>query len=155
MSTRWQRPARAAPSSRIPLPASRISSQPSPVLTLTHEVLPPYLAASEPATGIEPRTPQSFTSTGSALPAGRHRPEHDEGAVVAGRADQGERPGDDLHRPALGADEELPVAGAPLAQGRGQREVVDRYRPPLGVHRSELGVPLVPRDHAPLLEPGA
>src|SRR5579864_6670710 len=51
---------RARPSSRIPEPASRTISSPSE-RTSTQLVLPPYRTVPGPGTGIEPRTPHSFS----------------------------------------------------------------------------------------------
>ena len=48
----------ARPSSRIPVPASRMMSQPSPVRSSTQGVLPPYRTVEGPGVGIEPRVPQ-------------------------------------------------------------------------------------------------
>ena len=41
MCSRRRRPAIAAPSSRIPVPASRTNSEPSAAVTCTQEVFPP------------------------------------------------------------------------------------------------------------------
>src|SRR5215207_1253730 len=49
------------PSSRIPVPASRMMSHPSPVLSSTQGVLPPYRTVRGPGEGIEPRVPQNVS----------------------------------------------------------------------------------------------
>src|SRR6266851_10091030 len=49
------------PSSRRPVPASRIMSHPLVVRTSTHGVLPPYRTVVGPGLGIEPRVPQNCT----------------------------------------------------------------------------------------------
>src|SRR6266581_379423 len=51
---------RARPSSRIPDPASSTMSSPS-ARTSAQVVLPPYRTVVAPGTGIEPRTPHSFS----------------------------------------------------------------------------------------------
>src|SRR6266403_2990127 len=51
---------RTRPSSRIPDPASSTMSSPS-ARTSTQVVLPPYRTVAGPGTGIEPRTPHSFS----------------------------------------------------------------------------------------------
>src|SRR5205823_5752689 len=48
----------AVPSSRSPVPASRIRSDPVLSRTSTQAVLPPYRTVSGPGVGIEPRVPQ-------------------------------------------------------------------------------------------------
>src|SRR5690349_25122739 len=54
----FSRSRRARPSSRIPVPASRMMSQPSPVRSSTQGVLPPYRTVEGPGVGIDPRVPQ-------------------------------------------------------------------------------------------------
>src|SRR5215207_8852673 len=49
------------PSSRIPVPASRMMSHPSPVRSSTQGVLPPYRTVRGPGDGIEPRVPQNVS----------------------------------------------------------------------------------------------
>src|SRR3954464_12806167 len=49
----------AAPSSRMPVPASRMPRGPPAAVTSTHGVLPPKRVA--PPTGTDPRTPQNLT----------------------------------------------------------------------------------------------
>src|SRR5438445_5372635 len=48
----------AVPSSRSPVPASRIRSDPVLSRTSTQAVLPPYRTVSGPGVGLEPRVPQ-------------------------------------------------------------------------------------------------
>src|SRR3954471_21487195 len=47
------------PSSRMPVPASRMTSQSVAVRTSTHGVLPPYRTVVGPGDGIDPRVPQN------------------------------------------------------------------------------------------------
>src|SRR5262247_3401351 len=47
------------PSSRMPVPASRMTSQSVSVRTSTHGVLPPYRTVVGPGDGIDPRVPQN------------------------------------------------------------------------------------------------
>src|SRR4051812_45710508 len=49
------------PSSRMPVPASRMISQPSPVRSSTHGVLPPYRTVEGPGEGMDPRVPQKVS----------------------------------------------------------------------------------------------
>ena len=53
--------ASARPSSRMPVPASRMISQPSSVRSSTQGVLPPYRTVSGPGLGMEPRVPQKVS----------------------------------------------------------------------------------------------
>src|SRR6478752_3365859 len=59
-SPSW-RSTRVRPSSRIPVPASRMINQPSPVRTSTQGVLPPYRTVLGPGLGMEPRVPQKVS----------------------------------------------------------------------------------------------
>src|SRR5262245_436701 len=47
------------PSSRMPVPASRMTSQSVSVRTSTHGILPPYRTVVGPGDGIDPRVPQN------------------------------------------------------------------------------------------------
>jgi hypothetical protein len=49
----------ARPNSRIPVPASRRTSDPLGVRTSMDGVLPPYRTVADPGVGIEPRVPQN------------------------------------------------------------------------------------------------
>src|SRR5215207_6844388 len=51
----------ARPSSRMPVPASRMISQPSAVRSSMHGVLPPYRTVACPGVGTEPRVPQKVS----------------------------------------------------------------------------------------------
>src|SRR4029078_7233317 len=56
-----RRSRRARPSSRIPVPASRMISQPSSVRSSTQGVFPPYRTVLGPGLGMEPRVPQKVS----------------------------------------------------------------------------------------------
>src|SRR3954469_12789553 len=49
------------PSSRMPVPASRMMSQPSPVRSSTQGVFPPYRTVEGPGVGMDPRVPQKVS----------------------------------------------------------------------------------------------
>src|SRR5262245_43806314 len=53
--------ARCRPSSRAPVPQSRMITVPSEALTSTQEVFPPYRAVFGPGAAIDPRVPQKRT----------------------------------------------------------------------------------------------
>src|SRR5689334_12196978 len=51
----------ARPSSRMPVPASRMISHPSSVRSSTQGVLPPYRTVLGPGLGMDPRVPQKVS----------------------------------------------------------------------------------------------
>src|SRR5438045_2267586 len=57
----FPRATRVRPNSRIPVPASRMMSQPSLVRSSTHGVFPPYRTVVGPGVGMEPRVPQKVS----------------------------------------------------------------------------------------------
>src|SRR5438034_9165676 len=52
---------RSSPSTRSPIPTSKISRPPSRVSTSMHDVLPPKWLVPDPGVAMEPRVPQNRT----------------------------------------------------------------------------------------------
>src|SRR5438477_4163813 len=79
----------AVPSSRSPVPASRIRSDPVLSRTSTQAVLPPYRTVSGPGVGIEPRVPQKRIFIGRSggrclIALGEARPRRSGHSLVTG-----------------------------------------------------------------------
>ena len=55
------------PSSRMPVPASRITTSQPGGRSSMHDVFPPYRSVSWPGEAIDPRLPQIFPFTGDPL----------------------------------------------------------------------------------------
>src|SRR4029079_8597619 len=86
------------PRVRMPVPASRMTTLPSPSVSSTQDVLPPYRTVDGPGDAIDPRHPQTRASTSGRphLRVGVCFPERDEHAgEVVRRTEQ--RQGDDVN----------------------------------------------------------
>src|SRR5262249_55150227 len=143
MCTLRTRPASAIPNALIPVPASRITSVPSPAVTCTHDVFPPNPAACGPGTGTDPRTPQNVTRIES-FPAQWPEPAHP--PVEPARADERERDDLYLHQPRAASNVEPAGSRSSVTVRPCNRKVARREMLPDVVERADLLPPSRQRD---------
>src|SRR5690348_2854979 len=145
--------ASAKPRLRMPVPASRASSEPSERVTPTQEVLPPYRMVSGPGDGIEPRVPQSLTFISAARAVRGGRPEdRDRSAGPVRRQDREGGCLDDVPGAVGGADLEVGVGRATVAHRHDEGKLVVGDRLAVLIEWAEEGAPLLRANGPELLE---